>query len=1737
MKKSAKVVPMIIAGAMVLESSIPASVVMAEEADESEEGIKEGEGTRKDTEGEEDTDSGEDAGKDSGENTGDDSKKAKIEVSDIKFSGKDFGDTIKLDDNLFCVKNKPTFVIDLSAVKAKGYEISKVTMDGATSDCVEVSDSVYECTRDSKKFTLLGGYIEIAFTDGTTYSVMIKDVAALNGELTFLFGDSLSRVVFFDEENPELAECKLTLGGSSEEENLLNEDSCVRYSKDGNAMLLFKVSDDLDDCGVNPSVQVSVNDGDVKPDTENVNSYSIPLGHGENIVKIAIIDQAKRRVDITKTITIFNEKDLYTCSVLPFHRYYSPENATYIKGDLKNGTDLLKYNYYKYLTNTEKASFKPVKINSNIRYSNYTISDEGILNLKERTSGYITIESNDSEGIGITELSNNELSSNNYIDAQMPFVYTSISGGSDKSDFTVPDVLSKQDTISMKVDDDSPVVSVNMQVNGEELLSYEYGKGTEYTELPIISMGEESLFCNGKTIKGVDEYKYTATLTVTDIVGNEYASTREFVVDTVPPEVTVKGGLNCNSSGVDNGELYVTKNSSVSGISVSDDLSDIDNIKLVYIDDEGNESKTTIRNFATVNLNKGNGKYYIEATDTRGNTGRVALSKLLGIDDVTSDYIHVNFEDLDIKPTAETEELLKNLTKIGEKNWLCSPNTLEYDVRYGSKLRYLKVTGDLPEGVVADVDKENRKVKVTIPKGYEGELKFTISAEDTTDTYADLTPVVNVDTKKPLCSGVTISGSKYEKYGNVYVKTNPTIKVNSSDNGTGVQEIKLSNGSVSSNGVFTVGTGSYTFEIVDKAGNSSGNLNLKDYSTVGTNSIVVDTEKPKIVCSRPEGSFNGWFNKDQMYVASLSDNEGIREAKITINGKEVNSFKCGDEVTKAYLLYASTADAVANEDGSYNIEVEVTDLAGNKETWSDTIKKDTTAPTIDKIVFTGGNLEGKLDLSTGDYGFYFKEATYCDVYVSDNGVSSGLSEVNVSYAPVGKDAYEKQYVITDGVARIEIPQDFKGKLSFNAFDNVDNISLEVVPDGVITESNTTFVNNTYITITTPGTNKVDANGISLYNSDQGLSATVVSNYAGIKTVEWGINDQTKGTVNISNNGTISGDSANVSKKDKNLVIDLSKGLGISENMNNIKVWVKVTDRAGYVSEASKTISIDKDVPIVNVSYNQTNSSSYYSTTRTASIHIKERNFDPSLVNISGKLGSLSGWSSTNGVDWYNTITFSSDGDYNLSVSCTDLAGNVGNTYVGEEFTIDKTNPSISVSFNNNTATNGNYYNTSRTATVTVTEHNFNPNSIHVDGANISGWSSSGDTHTANIAFVNDGKYKFSISGSDMAGNPMNTYSSEEFIIDTKEPEIKITGVSKGVSYKKDVHLEVNVSDDYIDASKSSVKLKGDINGEVKLNGSLSLKGGTISLDELKKVAKNDDIYTLTVKIVDMAGNTKEEEFKFSVNRFGSSYVSQNEELLNSYTNVAETVVLQESNVDKINLDNVEIVVLLNGNKVSIDSKYIKKEDKGIVNGKHLYQYSIDKDAFDKDGKYTIEVYSSSSDGTKYDNLSQEYSFVIDTQKPDIIISGIKDNGKYKEYEKEVTISVKDVSGLESVLITLNGKVVEAVQDGDLYTIKVPESDSRQVISVKAIDKAGNISENEVKDILITSNQWVYLINQLWFKIGAGVLSAGIILIIILIIARRIKKQAEVEKEMQEDLKDIYSSESNSNSSDSSNDAE
>jgi len=160
----------------------------------------------------------------------------------------------------------------------------------------------------------------------------------------------------------------------------------------------------------------------------------------------------------------------------------------------------------------------------------------------------------------------------------------------------------------------------------------------------------------------------------------------------------------------------------------------------------------------------------------------------------------------------------------------------------------------------------------------------------------------------------------------------------------------------------------------------------------------------------------------------------------------------------------------------------------------------------------------------------------------------------------------------------------------------------------------------------------------------------------------------------------------------------------------MKFWVRITDRTNHTTENDRLFSIDKVKPVISVSYNTTESNSYYNKDRVANITVTERNFDSSKFEVSGTAGVLGIWS-RNGDTWSNTMTFSSNTDYKYTLRCTDRAGNGSDTYTSESFTVDKVNPTLSVSWDNNSFLNGNYYKSARTATLTVVEHNFDASLI------------------------------------------------------------------------------------------------------------------------------------------------------------------------------------------------------------------------------------------------------------------------------------------------------------------------------------------------------------------------------------------------------------------------------------------
>ena len=144
----------------------------------------------------------------------------------------------------------------------------------------------------------------------------------------------------------------------------------------------------------------------------------------------------------------------------------------------------------------------------------------------------------------------------------------------------------------------------------------------------------------------------------------------------------------------------------------------------------------------------------------------------------------------------------------------------------------------------------------------------------------------------------------------------------------------------------------------------------------------------------------------------------------------------------------------------------------------------------------------------------------------------------------------------------------------------------------------------------------------------------------------------------------------------------------------------------------------------------------------------------------------------------------------MSASCTDLAGNSQESEAVPEFTIDKTLPTVNVTYNNNSAQNGKYYKEARTATITITEHNFRAADVRVtttaslNGAaisapTVSGWSTSGDRHTATITYGKDGDFTFDIAYIDLAGNAMADYSQDSFTVDMTEPEVCLLYTSCG----------------------------------------------------------------------------------------------------------------------------------------------------------------------------------------------------------------------------------------------------------------------------------------------------------------------------------------------------------------------
>ncbi|SDM85280.1 Ig-like domain repeat protein [Bacillus sp. OK048] len=1029
-------------------------------------------------------------------------------------------------------------------------------------------------------------------------------------------------------------------------------------------------------------------------------------------------------------------------------------------------------------------------------------------------------------------------------------------------------------------------------------------------------------------------------------------------------------------------------------------------------------------------------------------------------------------------------------------------------------------------------------------------------------------------------------------------------------------EADITRNGLNANATFTLDVESFkgTFDVVvtDNVNNhdtypvNEGNSNIK---AEGNDELMIEKTAPTADIQIAHGedvrsyvdkqTGNAFYSNDVTFKVNVQDTEsdivsGIKNAKVQVNLFEKGYHYDHELVPSTSLDSVPSADVEINDDGSYDISVEVSDNAGNlldipENKLERTIFIDKKLPEITKFTFKaeGENaveLSGpKNSVELTEYGFFFKKPTQVTVNAEDKTetgkAASGVKSITVylqdyengkyyalqpngSLSEIEKTAIGSIAAIsTDSEVTFRVPASFKGQIFAKATDQVANTSEFVTPNGAVIEDAKKHEETSAIKIDpVEKTTFKDNENKDLYNKNVDVKVTVTDTYSGLAEVEWSVvapydttNNQ-QGIVQVKKDGNLATDTDtagwNITKTEENLVNEMTKMITVNHDSNAIVVKVKITDRAGNTSEKFIDFSIDKTAPTVEVTYDNNTADAqnpdFFKEDRTATIVITERNFKAkdvvhAITNTDGVIPELVGWTTRansgdpNKTTHTATVKYSADGDYTFDITYKDNAGNGAAPIAQHKFTLDKTVPVINVAYNNNSAANGNYFKAARTATISITEHNFETSRIQVTGTatdggrpvafpNTSGWSTRGDVHTATIQYSADATYRFDIAYTDMAGNVAADYSVDEFIIDQTMPELSITGVADKSANNGDVAPVISYSDTNFNKSAVSISLKGWNKGNVTLAGSSAeaANGQVYTFNNFEKTKENDDLYTLTATLTDFAGNVSTQTIMFSVNRFGSVYTFDEtlKAIDGKYIKDEQDVILTETNVDSLKKDTIKVKMTKNGTPHDLveGTDYTVMETGGEGTWSQ-YKYVVKKGLFSADGKYTVAIYSEDVAGNINETIDEvkkaEVAFGIDKTAPVIVPIDLENGHQYPVETKTVSVSIKDNLVLKGATIYLNGKIVTHKADGENFTFAIPSSNELQNVKITAVDAAGNELSKEVKELLVSTNPIVRWYNNKPLFAGSigGIGGLGIAIAALVMFRKQKKNNIETDNEV------------------------
>lgn len=909
-----------------------------------------------------------------------------------------------------------------------------------------------------------------------------------------------------------------------------------------------------------------------------------------------------------------------------------------------------------------------------------------------------------------------------------------------------------------------------------------------------------------------------------------------------------------------------------------------------------------------------------------------------------------------------------------------------------------------------------------------------------------------------------------------------------------------------------------------------------------------------------------FFNNSYTATVKVTDTNFDKERVFVKSGSVVSgSYNSATEIIKEFKTVVSGTDSglyseTVSNNGVYRYAIFGSDKAGNAVISSDNTNIETTDPSLVNAASEAenGSEERTADISyhvvidtIAPKGTYIAKSNGKDVYkMNSEGSVSG------AYPFSKKDSADYSFIVDSSErtpVRIEYTIDAAPKSKSKKVDTGDYVYARSVKGSQngrqqfkLTEwtmtdlagnvTKTSSKNYIYLDVDKPSTDylaptasvsvtkaKSDSRGGKgqpLYAGDVNVKVVVDDPFA---------NESSSGLADVSFevfiNGTkIDGDTIKLHTKNKNqhsenypdekLSYHIEQTIPIkasSHNYNDIQVVVNATDNSGNVATPARlAFGIDTTAPTISVKYDNDNAQNgkYFKANRTATITVTERNFDASKMSIKTQSGNISGWSHTsgrsaNGDDdtWTATILYSSDGVYTLDVSGADTLGHAASSisYNGvapKEFVIDKTAPVVSITYDNNDVQNDKYYKADRTATITVTDVNYNgTNDISISataGGVAPGISFIGKS--ASLPFTSDGVYLIKGTVTDMAGNVSAVFTEPEFVIDKTNPELKIEGVKDLSANRESLNVVLTMLDVNLNEDSVVAELTGTNNGNIDISGKKSFVEGGIqyALD----VIEMDDYYKLVFTGVDLAGNEVSETISFSENKNGTTFkFEQEDDLVNGYA--------KEAFIPSFVLTNVDEVTILSV----------------TVNGKEVdYNYRNNRltlaDEVSNDGKYVITIDTRDAAG----NMSfYEGEFFFDGTKPIILQEGLTvyDDGSYQYYygDKFILKVMHDFEDDEFVEIKVNNKVLGKdeyiINDDGSVTLMIDEY-QRYKVYVKVTDTAGNtvdttwkfeVTRNPVK-LMYNNHRPVFIILLI------------LLILLIILILLYIKKKYDERKDQE-----------------------